>query len=108
MGTDQIIVGIKDVEDNNICMAVVGCDGEAACLTSEEVAIYFIDGHENEVCAGVVRFPRDILHGVIKDVRHPKWLGCWIGLGGSDSLAILIHVPHFGFCGDRDVMACLP
>jgi hypothetical protein len=29
-------VGVKDVEDNNICVAtVLGCDWEAACLISE-------------------------------------------------------------------------
>jgi hypothetical protein len=56
--------------------AVVGCDGEPACLISEEVTIGFIDGHEQEVCSGVKGFLRDILHGVIEDVRHPKWLGC--------------------------------
>jgi hypothetical protein len=65
-------VGVKVVEDNNICMAAVGCDWEAACLIFEEVAIGFVDGHENELCAGVVGFLRDILHGVIKDVRNPK------------------------------------
>jgi hypothetical protein len=40
---------------------------------------------------------RDIIHGVIKDVWHSCWLGglnSRTGLGGSDSLAILIHVPH--------------
>ncbi len=87
-------------------MAAVGWDWEAACLICEEVAIDFIDGHENEVCVGVVGFLSDILHGVIKDVRNPKWLGCWSGLSGSNSLAILIHVAHFGFCGDRDVTLC--
>ncbi len=56
---------------------------------------------------GVVGFLRDILHGVIEDVRNPKWLGYLSGLSGSDFLATLIHVAHFGFCGDRDVMACL-
>ncbi len=102
-------IGVKDVEDNNlcICVAVVGCDGEAACLISEKVAIDFVDGHENKVCAGVVGFLKDILHGFIKDVRHSKWLSCWIGLSGLVPLAILIHVSHFRFCGDRDVTACL-
>jgi hypothetical protein len=66
-----------------------------------------VDGHKNEVCAGVVGFLRDILHGVIEDVRDLKWLGCWSGLSGSDSLVTLIHVAHFGFGGDRDVMVCL-
>jgi hypothetical protein len=87
-------------------MAAVGCDGEAAYLIVEEVAIDFVDGHENKVYAGAVGVLMDILHGVIKEVRHRKWLGCWIGLRGSDTLAILIHESHFGFCGHRDVMAC--
>ncbi len=102
-------IGIKHVEQNNICVAAVGCDGEAACLIGEKVVIDFIDGHENKMCVAVVGFLRDILHGVIKDVRHLKWLGCWIGktgLGGSDPLAISIHVSHFRLCGDRDVMVC--
>jgi hypothetical protein len=99
-------IGIEDVEDNNICVAMVGCDWEAAWLICEEIAIDFVDGHENEVCVGVVGFLRDFLHGFIKDVRNPKWLNCWSGLSVLDSLAILIHVSHFGFCGDRDVMAC--
>jgi hypothetical protein len=45
-------------------------------------------------------FLRDILHGVIKDVRSLKWLDFWSELSGSDSLALLVHVSHFGFCGD--------
>ncbi len=72
-------IGIEDVEDNNICMAGDGYDGEAVCLIREEVAIDFIDGYENKVCAGVVGFLRDILHGVIDNVRHPKW--SIVGLG---------------------------
>jgi hypothetical protein len=56
-------------------VAAVGCDGEAAHLIGEKVAIDFIDGNDNKVFAGVVGFLRDILHGVIKDVWHPKWLG---------------------------------
>jgi hypothetical protein len=72
----------------------------------EEVAIDFVDGHEDEVPVGIVGFLRDILHGVIKAVRNLKWHGCWSGLSGLDSLALLIHVSHFGFCGDRDVMVC--
>ncbi len=91
-------------------MAAAGPDGEAACLIGEEVAIDFIDGHENKMCVGVVGVLRDILHGVMDNVRHPNWLGFWIGktgLDGLDTLAILIHVSHFRFCGDRDVAACL-
>jgi hypothetical protein len=86
-------------------MAAVGHDGEAAGLISEDVAIDLIDGHDNKMCACVVGFLRDILHGVINNVWNPNWLSCWIGktgFGGSDSLAILIHVSHFGFCGDRE------
>jgi hypothetical protein len=101
--------GIKYVEDNNICMAAVGRDGEAAGLIGEEVAIDFIDGYETEMCACVMGFLRDILHGVISNVRHPDWLDCWIektGLGGFYTLAILIHVSYFSFYGDRDVAAC--
>ncbi len=41
-GTNR--VGIVDVKDANMCMAVVGCDGEAASLIGEEVAIDFVDG----------------------------------------------------------------
>jgi hypothetical protein len=99
-------VGIEDVEDNNICVAAIGCDREAACLIGEEAAIDFADGYENEVSAVVVGFLRDIRHGVMDDVRNPKWLHCWSKLSGLDSLALLIHVSHFGFCGDRDVVAC--
>jgi hypothetical protein len=99
-------VGVEDVEDNNIPVVTLRCDREMACLIGEEVAIVFVDGHEDKVHAGVVRFLRDILHGVIKAVRNLKWHGCWSGLSGSDSLALLIHVSHFGFCGDRDVTAC--
>ncbi len=87
-------------------MAAVGRDGEVACLIGEDVAIDFIDGHENKMFVGVVGFLRDIPHGVINNVRHPNRLGCWsgkTGLGGLDTLAILIHVSHFRFFGDRDV-----
>jgi hypothetical protein len=41
--------GVEDVEDNNIFVALVGCDREAASLISEEVAIDFVDVHENKV-----------------------------------------------------------
>ncbi len=63
-------------------MAAVGCDGEAASLIGEEVAINFIDGHENKMCARVVGFLRDILHWVINNVRYLNWLSCWIGKTG--------------------------
>jgi hypothetical protein len=76
-------------------------------LISEEVAIDFIDGYEDKVSAGILRFLRDILYRVVKAVRNLKWLGCWSGLSGSDSLALLVHVFYFGFCGDRDMTACL-
>jgi hypothetical protein len=76
-----------------------------ACLIGEEVAIDFVDGHEDEVHAGIVGFLRDICHGVIKAVRNLKRHGCWSELSGSDSFALLIHVSYFGFCGDRDVTA---
>ncbi len=67
-------VGVEYVEDNNICVAAVGRDGEATCLIGEEVAIDFIDGHEHEMCAGFVGLLRDILHGVINNVTHTNWL----------------------------------
>jgi hypothetical protein len=31
-GNRSTYVGIKDVEDNNICVATIGCEREAACL----------------------------------------------------------------------------
>jgi hypothetical protein len=108
-GNGSNCIGVEYEEDNNICVAAVGHDREAACLIGEEVAINFIDGHENKICTGVVGFLRGILHGVVNNVRHPNWLSCWIGktgLGGLDTLAILIHVFHFRFCGDRHVAAC--
>jgi hypothetical protein len=46
-------------------------------LICEEIAVDFIYVHKNEVCAGVVGFLRDVLHGVIEDVRKLKWLGSW-------------------------------
>jgi hypothetical protein len=48
-GNRENCIGV-DVEDNNMCMAIVGCDGEAANLISEEVAIDFVYGHENKMC----------------------------------------------------------
>jgi hypothetical protein len=69
-------------------------------LIDEEVAIDFVDGHEDKMHAGIVGFLRDILHRIIEDVRNLKWRGCWSGLSGSDSLGLLIHVSNFGFCGD--------
>ncbi len=71
-----------------------------ACLIGEEVAIDFIDGHEDKVSAGTVGFLRDILHRAIKAVGNLKRHGCWSELSGLDSLALLVHVSHFGFCGD--------
>ncbi len=75
-------------------------------MIGEEVATDFVDGHEDEVSAGIVGFLRDILHRVIKDVGNLKWHGCWSGLSELDSLALLIHVSYFRFCGDRDVTVC--
>ncbi len=43
-------VGVVDVEDNDICVAADGCDGEVAGLVGEEVAIDLVDGHENKMC----------------------------------------------------------
>ncbi len=51
-------------------MAAVGCDGEAASLVGEEVAIDLVDDHEDKMCAHIVGFLRDIFHGVIKEVWH--------------------------------------
>jgi hypothetical protein len=78
-GNGANCIGIEYVEDNNICMAAVGRDGEAACLIGEKVAIGFIDDHENKMRAGVVWLLRDILHGIINDVRHT--IGLVVGLG---------------------------
>jgi hypothetical protein len=74
-GNEANCIGVEYVEDNYICVVPVGPDGEGACLIGEEVAIDFIDGHENKMCEGVAGFLRDFLHGVINDVRHPNWLG---------------------------------
>jgi hypothetical protein len=79
---------------------MVYCDVEAACLIGEEVAIDFIDGHEDKVSAGIVGFLKGILHRVLEAFRNLKWHGCWSGLSGLDSLALLVQVCHFGFCGD--------
>ncbi len=87
-------------------MAAVGCDRETTCLIGEEVAVDFVDGHEDKVHVGVVGFLRDILHGVIKAGRKLKWHSCWSGLSGLDSLALLIHVSHSRFCGDSNVTVC--
>ena len=49
-------------------------------MIGEEVAIEFVDGHEDKVSASIVGFLRDILHRFVKDVRNLKWHGCWSGL----------------------------
>jgi hypothetical protein len=49
-GNGTNCVCVVDVKDNNICMVVVGCDRELASLIGEEVAIDFIDDHENKMC----------------------------------------------------------
>jgi hypothetical protein len=69
-------------------------------VIGEEVAIDFIDDHKVAVSVGVVGFLRDILHRVLEAVRNLKWHGCWSGLSGLDSFALLVHVSHFGFCED--------
>jgi hypothetical protein len=61
---------VLDVEDNNVFIAMVGCDGELASLIGEEVAIDLVDGHENKMCVQVVELLRDIFHKVIKEVGH--------------------------------------
>ncbi len=68
-------------------MVAVGCDWKTACLIGEEVPVDFVDGYEDKVCAGIVGFLMDILHGVIKAIRNLKWHGFlewveWIGLLG--------------------------
>ncbi len=43
-------VGVIDVEDDNICVAVVGRDWEAACLIGEYLPCDLVDDHEDKVC----------------------------------------------------------
>ncbi len=89
---------------------MVECNGEAASLISKEVAIDFLGGHENKMCAQVAEFLMDIFHGVIEEVGHGYWNGGLIrgtGLGGSDPLPMLVHVTIFLICGDGDVVVCL-
>ncbi len=50
-GNGTNCVAVVDIKDDNIGMAAVGCDGEVAGLINEEVAIDFVDGHENKFCA---------------------------------------------------------
>ncbi len=44
-------------------------------MVGEEVAIDFVDGHEDKVSAGM-GFLTDILHRVVKDVGNLKWHSC--------------------------------
>ncbi len=50
-GNGENHVSIVDVEDNTICVAAVGCDGEAASLIGEEVAIDLVSERENNLTA---------------------------------------------------------
>jgi len=44
------IVGVVDVEDNDVCVAPVGGDGEPACLIAGDDTVNGMYVHENKVC----------------------------------------------------------
>jgi len=47
------VVGIVDVENNNVCVAPVGGDGKSACLIAGDDTVDEMYCHENEVGACV-------------------------------------------------------
>jgi hypothetical protein len=64
-------IGVVDIEDDKISVATVGCDGEAACLVSEEKPNDFVGMHDNKICHCVARFLNDEVRVVVSD----KWSG---------------------------------
>ena len=62
------VVGIVDVENNDVCVAPVGGDGEPACLIAGDDTVNGMYVRENEVGACVEQFLGGIGH-VIVDVE---------------------------------------
>ena len=58
------VVGIDDIEDDNVVVTSTGCDWEASSLISEQLAIYLGDGHEHHVGFVVVRCLFRWYHGI--------------------------------------------
>ncbi len=49
-GNGRNKVGIINVEDDKVCVAVVGCDWEAARLIGEYLPCDLMDDYEDKVC----------------------------------------------------------
>ena len=43
------VVGINDVEDDDVVVTSTGCDWKASSLISEQLVVYLGDGHEHYV-----------------------------------------------------------
>ncbi len=91
------VVGIVDVEDNDVCIASVGGDGEAACLVAGDDAIDGMDLHEDVVGARIEWCLGGVGH-VIVDVKAGHGGNCgacgspW--LRGASALPNLVKVAH--------------
>ena len=59
------VVGVVDVENDNVCVAPVGGDGEPACLIAGDDTINGMYVHEDEVGACVERFLGGIGHVIV-------------------------------------------
>ncbi len=58
-------VGIVDVEDDQVCMSLVGCYGEAAGLIREESPGYVIKEDVDQVGCHIAWFLEDRIGGIV-------------------------------------------
>ena len=96
------VVGVVDVENNNVCAALVGGDGEPACLIAGDDTVDGMYVHEDEVGACVERFLGGAGH-VVVDVEVGHVMKCRSGNGGAcgspwlrgaSALPNLVQVAH--------------
>jgi len=91
------VVGITDVEDNDVCVTPVGGDGEAACLVAGDDAVDGMDLHENVVGAHIERCLGGIGHVIIDVETGHGGNGGACGspcLRGASALLNLVKVAH--------------
>ena len=73
------VVGVVDVENNDVCVAPVGGDGELACLIAGDDTVDGMYVHENEVGACVEWFLGGFGH-VIVDVEAGHVMNAGVGM----------------------------
>jgi hypothetical protein len=100
------VVGVAHIDECNVRVAGVGCDGEASWLIAEDAARHLANSHEHVVDAFVGGFLWCSVHVCVNAIGQEDNLAGGGGrFGGSDALSDLVHVATFKLDGDIDVTA---